>query len=398
MRQNAAVLRIVIGLALFAAAPAVARAAVTRAVQDTAVARAVYWGEPLANLLHSLGTLVQAGFGERDVERIRVGALKVVPYGLGGSPGRATYVQRVRFHHRCIALKIRLVAVEIGFLDVRFQAADPELIAAIQDVIWKAHVASLLPLTSVRLGLGDQIATRLEPPKLVLGVSTETTYGCLGYAIDHRLSQRSDTLDLELFGVAPPTGSCPMMLGPARLERTLDIPPGHYTLVVRYREASGRFALDVTDASTKVTTEMAAFVRADEQLHWRFPPRSFALTCGSESARPICDEIGRWLAHQPGISPFSFPPDGLNPYQPDGGTDPDPERTLFRYTSDEVLMPVRRCFTEVAGRIREAVGVYVTLRTWTGDQITAWSNRSFDQPHIAVPEHVTAGPGCTTGP
>jgi len=361
------------------------------------VARSVYWGAPLANLLQGVGKLVQAGFGDREAGRISDAALTLSPYPLRGAALRrsATFVYRVRFRDRLTRLTIRLTTVEIGYVDVGFQALDTGLIAAIRDVIWKAHLESLLPLEGVRLDLRERLWTRLKPPTVVLTVETVTTYGCLGYGIDHRFSQRGDTMDLELFGVSPPMSLCPAMLGPARMLRTLDVPPGHYMLLVRYRESPARFALDVTDSSTKVTTERADFVHADDRLRWRFPPRSLELTCGN--AGPVCDDVGRWLAHQPGISPFSFSPEGLNPYQPDAASDPNPERMLFRYANDEALAPVKRCFAEIEGRIREAVGLFLTLQTWKGERITAWSRRSFHEPHIGEPERVTTGPQCSTG-
>jgi hypothetical protein len=43
---------------------------------DTAVAYAVYWGEPLADLLRSIGALVQDGFGAPEIERISREALQ----------------------------------------------------------------------------------------------------------------------------------------------------------------------------------------------------------------------------------------------------------------------------------------------------------------------------------
>lgn len=390
--------RKVIGLVVvLGACHSTAPAFAAQAVLDTAVARSVYWGEPLANLLQGVGKLVQAGFGDREAGRISDAALTLSPYPLSGAAPRrsATFVYRVRFRDRLTRLTIRLTPVEIGHVDVRFQAADTGLIAVLRDVIWKAHLASLLPLEGVRLDLRDRLWVHLGPPKLVLGVWTETVYGCLGYAIEHRFSQRGDTMDLELFGVSPPMGPCPAMLGPARLARELDVLPGHYTLLVRYRETSGRFTVDVTDSSTKVTTDLADFVHADERLRWRFPPRSLELTCGN--AGPVCDDVGRWLAHQPGISPLSFSPEGLNPYQPDAAIDPNSERMHFRYANDEALAPVKRCFAEIERRIREAVGLFLTLQTWKGERITAWSRRSFHEPHIGEPERVTTGPQCSTG-
>jgi len=367
---------------------------------DTAVAHAVYWGEPLADLLRSIGALVQEGFGAPEIERISREALQLSPYPSTTSPPRhvVVFAHRVRFQNRLTRLDIRVTAIEFGHVDVRFQTADTALIAAVHDLIWKAHLASLLPIERVRLTAHEQILAG-RPPTLVLTLETVRQYSCLGFGIDHAFTQRADTLRLTFFGVSAPMGLCPTAFGPASTSRELHIPPGRYALVIDYRAASDSMALEVTDSSTKPTSERATFVEADERLRWRYPQRTFALFCGSiEVARSVCEDVRRWLLGRAGIAQLYLSPEGLNPYRPEPGKNSDEQAAFFRYANQKALGPVRRCFAEIEGQIRQAVGVFLTLRTWTGEQITAWSGRSYDQAHIAVPRRVTAGPTCTGAP
>src|SRR5260370_40001244 len=96
---------------------------------DTAVAHAVYWGEPLANLLRSIGALVEEGFGAPEIERISREALQLSPYPSTTSPPRhlVAFANRGRFQNRLTRLDIRVAALEFGHVDVRFQAANPAL-------------------------------------------------------------------------------------------------------------------------------------------------------------------------------------------------------------------------------------------------------------------------------
>jgi hypothetical protein len=93
-----------------------------QAVQDTAVAQSVYWGEPLANLLQGVGLVLQGGFGGHEAKQVSDAALNLSPYASRDSAPRrsATFVHRVRFRNHLTRLKIRLITVEIGYVDVGF--------------------------------------------------------------------------------------------------------------------------------------------------------------------------------------------------------------------------------------------------------------------------------------
>jgi hypothetical protein len=368
--------------------------------RGTTAAHSVYWGEPLSNLLDGVASLLQDGFRAEDAKRISQAALQLSPDDLPTSSGRqrAAFEHRVRFQNRPSDLNIGLVAVDIGYVDVRFQSPDTALISAIRSVIWKSYLASLSPIERVRLTVRDEIWIHDRPPTLVLVMETVRQFGCLGFGIDHAFRQRADTLYLELFGIPSGPRACPAMIGPAVLRRELHLAPGRYRLTIDYRGTSDLFELALTDSSSALTTERGSFVDADQRLRWRYPRRSFVLSCQNvQVAQPVCNDVARWLTHQSGIAALQFSPQGLNPYRP-GTTNPDEKVVFFRYTGDRALARVRRCFAEIETAIREAVGVALTVQTWTGVQVMAWSRRSYDQPHIAMPERVTAGPGCRGRP
>lgn len=368
---------------------------------STTVAHSVYWGEPLSNLLGGVASLLQDGFGAEDAKRVSETALQLSPNDFPASSQRheAAFEHRVRFQNRTSGLKIRIVAVvDIGYVDVGFRSSDTALITAIHSVIWQSYLASLSSLERVRLTVRDEIWMQGKSPTLVLAMETVRQYGCLGFGIDHAFSRRDDTLQVELFGVSSPKGPCPAALGPALMRRQLHLASGQYTLAIGYHGAWDLFDLVLTDSSAALATERSSFVEADQRLWWRYPPRSFALYCQNvHVARTVCDDVEHWMGHQSGISSLQFSPQGVDPYRA-GARNPDETVAFFRYTADRDLAGVRRCFAEIETVIGRVVGVALTVQTWTGVQITAWSGRSYDQPHITMPARVTAGPTCSQNP
>src|SRR5437899_1992609 len=182
--------------------------------RGTTAADSVYLGEPLSNLLDGVASLLQDGFRAEDSKRISQTALQLSPDDLPTSSGRQrpAFEHRVRFQNRPSDLNIGLVAVDIGYVDVRFQSSDTALISAIRGVIWKSYLASLSPIERVRLTVRDEIWIHDRPPTLVLAMETVRQYGCLGFGIDHAFRQRGDTLHLELFGIPSAPRACPAMI------------------------------------------------------------------------------------------------------------------------------------------------------------------------------------------
>jgi len=185
------------------------------------------------------------------------------------------------------------------------------------------------------------------------------------------------------------------MIGPASMVRPLPIHAGRYPLFIDFRNKTDTLTLTITDSSTVLTGVRTTFVQPDERLRWRFPRHSLAFFCeNTEVASLVCADVEQWLTRQPGITERRLSPLGINPYWPDTTNHPGQRMVVFGYTNDGVLGRIRDCFAEIQNHIGEAVGVFLTIRTWTGDRITAWSARSYDQPHIQMPRTVTSGNVC----
>lgn len=368
---------------------------------ETAVAHEVYSREPLADLLARVSALVPEDFGAREAVRIERHALELSPRSLSNLLARpsASFTYRVRFQDHPTILKIDLTAskVDYGYVDVRFRTPDTALITAIREQIWASYLASLAPIGHVHLTVEEQVWPRGQPPTLVLSLRAIRVTGCRGNDIKHGFAQRADTLHLQLYGMISTPRTCPAWVIPAGMSRELHIAPGRHALVVEHRQRADRLSLEVTDSSTKLTTEQATFVEADERLRWRYPRNSFVVYCSDvEVAQAACEDVERWLARQPGIARFEFGPEGVNPYRPEPNTHPGERASFFRYDNEEALEAARRCFAAVEAQIRGPVGIHLTLETWMGEQITVQSGRASPRPHIALPRQVTAAPGCDT--
>jgi hypothetical protein len=230
---------------------------------------------------------------------------------------------------------------------------------------------------------------------LSLHMATIDQYPCLGFGIGHSFTRRRDTLEFVLSRIVAPNGDCYAAIGPAELRRELPDSAGHYTLLIGTRTTQDRLELDISDSSFVLIAKRVSFTTADERLWWRRPPQSMAFYCENVNvALPVCDDIKRWLTVRPDVHRLRFGETGVNPYWPDSSKTPDFTVATFRYVDDSVLRVIRRCFAEVDTKIKEAVGVSLTIQTWKGERITAWSKRSYDEPHIPIPKRVTDGPAC----
>lgn len=263
-----------------------------------------------------------------------------------------------------------------------------------------AQSNSLLPIEEVRAAVTERIAASEGGPILELGIATVRTFGGLCFRIQNSLARRGDTVWVHLLGIASPRTAraaalCPAMIGPATMVRPLPLRAGRYPLFIDFRNKKDTLTLTITDSSTILTGVRTTFVHPDERLRWRFPWHSFAFFCeNTEVASLVCADVERWLTRQPGITELRLSPLGINPYWPDTTNHPGQRMVVFGYTNNAVLGRIRGCFAEIQNEIREAVGVFLTIRTWTGDRITAGSARSLHQPHIQMPQTVTSGNVC----
>jgi hypothetical protein len=231
---------------------------------------------------------------------------------------------------------------------------------------------------------------------LSLHMATIDQYPCLGFGIGHSFTRRQDTLEFVLSRIVAPIGDlCNTAIGPAELRRELPVSAGHYTLLIGTRTTRDRIELDVTDSSFVLMAKQPSFIALDERVWWRRPTKSMAFYCQNVNvALAVCDDIKRWLAARADVQRVRFAGAGVNPYWPDSSKTPDLTVATFRYVDDSVVRAIRRCFAEVDIKIKQAVGVSLIIQTWKGERITAWSKRSYDEPHTAIPKRVTDGPAC----
>lgn len=351
----------------------------------------VRWGSEFSNILPRVAAIVSEGLDSTVVAYINDEVLGRMPDWMeSGNARRTSDTYRVRFDGRLTTLRLSIVtAREFGTVYGVFESPDTLFIAAIRDVIRTAYLASLTPIDTVTLVVGEDQLSGMKQPAIVLSMTTIQTYGCIGYRIHHTFHQVNDTLQFHLLGVGGPKGICQQSFGPAGLGRRLTLSEGLYQLLVEYRGTTQEFRLSVTDSSTQLITERSTFIKADERRRWRYPKNSFALICSAT----LCDEVERWLLTQRGITRLEFPAGGVNPFtgNPAGL---EVGRRFFRYETRDFLDPVRICFAYIEGRISALAGKGVEVRTWTGERATAWSNGSYRRDSLPTPTDVTTGRPC----
>lgn len=283
---------------------------------------------------------------------------------------------------------------------VRFRSSG-RVFEAAETVFRKHWIRSLRAIEGLlELSVVEAVPAGGGIPELVLSLQTAREFGCLGYQIEADLARETGAdgeslLRLQLLGISPPGGICAQAFGPADLRQALPAERGRYTLRITYADQADVYALTITDSTVLLVPRQASFTNADTRLLLRRPPRSFAFYCGTTtSAAELCTDIHHWLARQPGIEPMSFPEGGVIPYSRGIGTQHQ-ARHYYRYAGEEALEAVERCFSEIRDQVREAVGIVLTIETWTGRLIQVMSQRSLHERHIEAPLRVTTS--CEAG-
>jgi hypothetical protein len=362
---------------------------------DTVVVHSISAGKQLGDLLRGIASVAKGAFTLEAAEGIqreiwKASAGTEVSY-------RSQIVKSYAFlvlpreDHQAV-LTFSMLSTRNYLVDLTI-VSTPLVMGLIRSSLRPLDIDSLVPFDRGWLTLTEERTPEAEPRPL-LTLKTRREFRCLGYYIDHDLSQGRDTITLNLHGVSPPTGPCPAMVGPAQLGRKLDTSNTKVILLVRYRDKTDRLVLNISDTGTVVLGLDSSLVEADERPRWRYPRKSFAFHCSNiHVARAICDDVEHWLAQEPGISPISLPTGWINPYDPDPASFPDRSTSLFRYDSEKAFERLRLCLGAIGNQLRGTKGVDLMLEDSRGAYISAgsrWGNPA------ELPTRVTRTPACRT--
>ena len=386
-----------IGLAL--AAP---RGLAAQWGSDTVAVHSLPAGEPLLKLLHGMAALVKGAYVPDEADRIHREAsnLKLGPAAHQQQLNRSySYLVRDKDDENSQGvLHIQLLTTQPSRFDVRLWA-HPPVMKAIRKLVSKLGVDSLSPIDRVRLVLKDESPAVGVPPRLVLSLETVGRYPCQGSHIDHDLQLATDTVRLNLHGVASPDG-CLTPTGPARLSRDVFLRSRNHAVWVSYRERTDRLFFNITDTMTVVTSGESDLVEADQRPRLRYPRNSFVLRCGGmPRALALCNEVDEWLSGQRGISRYNFPEGGINPYRPAPASRPDEAVRFFQYDLPSSFEYLRFCFDAITSATPAAEGVPLTLEDWVGNSMNAIGRTEIPgrYSHRDVPGPVAGLPACQAG-
>jgi hypothetical protein len=357
---------------------------------------AIYAGKPLGDLLGGIASVAKGALTQETADSIGGEFSKLTVSRPNEQQVTRTYAYLVlpEPEHQSVLI-LRMLSTKSYLVDVRI-IGEPTLMRAIRKHVADLNIDSLIPFDRGRLTIVEERSPG-ETPRVVLRLRTVRQFPCLGYFIDHELRQNGDTLFVDLHGIAPPLGPCPLEEGPARLARVLSPWRPRLILIISYRKRRDRLVLEVSDSTIGLLGIDSSLVEADERPRWRYPRNSFAFRCSNvEVAGALCTDVEHWLVQQPGISALRIPAGWINPFAPDPAGRPDEKTSLYRYELPASFDGLRLCFGAIDNRISDAVGVSLTLEDWRGDQIAAYSKKANHERHIERPERVTDQPACRT--
>ena len=213
-----------------------------------------------------------------------------------------------------------------------------------------------------------------RPPVIYLSYQTERAYGCLLPLLTTvERSERKYVLgDWRIGG----DELCPTQVYPAAGRMSLALDTGRTTLVIRHLGSEDLYLVTVSSERIRVNpldTPRVSRTPASDLI--RYPPHSFALSCGGYAQRWHCDGLFRSVNAVAGIEGLRMPHDGRNPFNrtalQDGLHDDvvvqDETVRVFRFHSsqafDQARAASRRYRDEVTPGQR---GLLLNGRSWTG--------------------------------
>jgi hypothetical protein len=230
-------------------------------------------------------------------------------------------------------------------------------------------------------------------PHMGLILATVGKYSCsnLRFAAPFHLS--GDSILITIGDIESP-GMCDEAFGPGYGYVHLALDPGSYTVAITRGQITDRGRLRVTKDRLMIQQlGELMFIQPDTVPLLRARARSFLVTCGAPSASDLCADIRQWIARQPGIYRVKIS-DSTKIAFPRYGGYGHADYDLFTYGDDEALRPLVRCMRFLSDTLTLAVGVGVTLQTANGSIYRAWSMRSYDQHHIAIPSKISGSKEC----
>jgi len=263
-------------------------------------------------------------------------------------------------------------------------------------LLWLAFLIVLLALTSCSLiGIEDDTGTTSpidgrvsfsiyegfagyrteQDPVVLLTMLTEKIYPCYNFSIVADVNVRPGLITIDLQHVLEPA-VCLTALGPATVEKQLNIPAGTYALFIKSHQGTDMHALEVTSTYFQIRAGTSTVSTPQASLVWRVPERSFAFICGTTSETGwICADFADSLTALPGLTEFSFPDSGYVPFWPpssDGYWHNEPAR-YFKYNSeadyDLAGAMLARYKRDV---IRDQQGLGLWLVNWHNKKYQSW--------------------------
>jgi hypothetical protein len=297
-----------------------------------------------------------------------------------------------------------LFGTGFGGIDFAFRTAGDVLRGSVgthsdtDEPLWRASATGrrvrcpIAPprLGRLRLAVRDTFVAYSSLPHVSLSLATETQLACGGQTIHYEAIISPETLAVLTLGAVQPRGGCGSDRGYARTSLDLRRKPGRAALLIKHEGDTNRFVVTVTDSSLALTAERATTVVADERVQPRPRHNLFVISCGHRGARALCDDLGTWVTRQPGVVRLGVSAPETSPYSK--RVNEDVRSAVFRYESAATLERLRACLASAAEQLRTTDGVYISVVTWLGDELSAAAGRL--APLTPIPTAVTGSKAC----
>jgi hypothetical protein len=212
------------------------------------------------------------------------------------------------------------------------------------------------------------------PPELFLAVRTEEEYGCVNYPIVYDLRLDERVLDLEIEGTGP-IDLCLTAFGPASARVPLEALMGTYTLRLAHLDRTDFYRLTIRPDRVELVPLEVEVSRAEEELVWRFPVRSFAYSCGTFTGEGfLCEDFEAQLREAIPLTPIAVPDSGRWPYPlASAGYYNDTPARFYTYEREEDFQQAGALLAAYSRDVlRQHEGEGLSLTNWRGEGFYSW--------------------------